>query len=140
MEKNTNKKYYWKIDGRVYEVTKEQYIKYRKEQDRHYYLKKAEKAVQVISFDSLGKNGESGDSFLADESVDIESEVIHKMMLEKLRSALDKLSEEELLLIDLLYTKIKSEREIADIMGKSQCAINKKKVKVLERLKKLLEK
>lgn len=32
-----NKKYYWKMNGYIYEVTKEQYYKYRKEQDRHDY-------------------------------------------------------------------------------------------------------
>lgn len=33
-----SKKYYWKMNGYLYEVSKEQYYEYRKEQDRHIEL------------------------------------------------------------------------------------------------------
>ena len=141
MEKKTDKKYYWKMDGRIYEVTKKQYAEYRKDYDRHKRLKQIEKdeRVEEASFDSLNEKGESGDLFLADPNINVEEEVIHKMMLEKLRTALDKLTEEELFLIDLLYSEIKSEREIAEMTGKSQNAIHKRKKRILRDLKKFLE-
>ena len=61
-------------------------------------------------------------------------------MLDKLKSALNKLSAEELLLIDMLYTQLKSEREISSELGVSKNAVNKRNKKLLGQLKKLLEK
>lgn len=90
--------------------------------------------------DSLGVEGRDGEVFIADSKVNVEEEVVHKIMLDKLKSALNKLSAEELLLIDMLYTQLKSEREIASELGVSQNAVNKRKKKLLGQLKKLLEK
>lgn len=135
-----SRKYYWKIGGYLYEVPKEKYMEYKKEQDRHDYLRKNEQEATILSFDSLGENGRDGESFLADTKVNVEEEVIHNIMLQKLSKALEKLTAEELLLIDRLYTQMKTEREIAEIMGISQKAVNKRKIKLLDKLKKFLEK
>ena len=69
---------------------------------------------------TLGADGMSGESFIADTQINVEEETVHNIMLEKLRGALDKFSAEELLLIDLLYSQTKSERETASILGISQ--------------------
>lgn len=130
-----NKKYYWKMNGYIYEVTKEQYYKYRKEQDRHDYLRKLEEEAVILSLDSLGVEGRDGEVFIADSKVNVEEEVVHKIMLDKLRAALDKLSSEELMLIDLVYTQLKSEREISKITGIPQKSVNNKKKKLLEKLR-----
>ena len=87
-----DKKYYWKMNGYIYEVTKEQYYRYRKEQDRHDYLREAEEEAVILSLDSLGGEGRDGVNFIADPNVNVEDDVIHKIMLDKLRLALDKLS------------------------------------------------
>ncbi len=133
-----SKKYYWKMNGYLYEVSKEQYYEYRREQNRHDYLKKQKQEAVILSLDALGADGMSGESFIADTQINVEEETVHNIMLEKLRGALDKFSAEELLLIDLLYSQTKSERETASILGISQNAVNKKKLKLLGRLKKVL--
>ncbi len=79
----------------------------------------------------------SGESFIADNQINVEEETVQNIMLEKLQCALSKLSAEELLLIDLLYSQTKSEHETASILGISQNAVNKKKHKLLGRLKKI---
>ena len=135
-----SKRYYWKMNGHLYEVVKEQYFEYRKEQDRHNYLKKNEQEAVILSLDALGTEGTSGDVFIADERVNIEEEVVHKLMLEKLKDAISKLSAEELLLIGLLYSQLKSERETVLLLGISQKAVNKRKFKLLGQLKKFMEK
>lgn len=135
-----NKKYYWKANGYLYEVSKEKYFEYKEEQNRHDYLKRNEEEAVILSLDSLGHDGKDGECFIADPNVNVEEEVIHKIMLDKLRTALEKLSAEELLLIDMLYTQMKSEREIASELGISQNAVNKRKSKLLCRLKVFLEK
>ena len=130
-----SKKYYWKMNGYIYEVTKEQYYRYRKEQDRHDYLREAEEEAVILSLDSLGGEGKDGVNFIADPNVNVEEEVVHRIMLDKLRTALDKLSSEELMLIDLLYTQLKSEREISKLTGIPQKTVNNKKKKLLEKLR-----
>ena len=130
-----SKKYYWKMNGYIYEVTKEQYYRYRKEQDRHDYLREAEEEAVILSLDSLGGEGKDGVNFIADPNVNVEEEVVHRIMLDKLRNALDKLSSEELMLIDLLYTQLKSEREISKLTGIPQKTVNNKKKKLLEKLR-----
>ena len=133
-----SKKYYWKMNGHLYEVSEKQYYEYRREQDRHDYLKKQEQEAVILSLGALGVDGMSGESFIADNQINVEEETVQNIMLEKLQCALSKLSAEELLLIDLLYSQTKSERETASILGISQNAVNKKKHKLLGRLKKVL--
>ena len=135
-----SKRYYWKINGYLYEVSEEKYFENKYEQNRHDYLKKNEKEAVILSLDTLGAEGTSGEVFIADERVNVEEEIVHKLMLEKLKTTLGKLSAEELILIDLLYSQLKSEREAALLLGISQNAVNKRKGRLLERLKKLLEK
>lgn len=132
-----SKKYYWKMNGHLYEVSEKQYYEYRREQDRHDYLKKQEQEAVILSLDALGVDGMSGESFIADNQINVEEETVQNIMLEKLQCALSKLSAEELLLIDLLYSQTKSEHETASILGISQNAVNKKKHKLLGRLKKI---
>ena len=132
-----SKKYYWKMNGHLYQVSEKQYYEYRREQDRHDYLKKQEQEAVILSLYALGVDGMSGESFIADNQINVEEETVQNIMLEKLQCALSKLSAEELLLIDLLYSQTKSEHETASILGISQNAVNKKKHKLLGRLKKI---
>ena len=134
-----DKKYYWKMDGNLYEVTKEQYQKLKKEFDHHKRLEKAEKEAVILSFDALSEIGESADKFIADPNINVEEDVIHKIMIEKLRLALDKLSAEELMLIDMVYTQMKSEREISKLTGIPQRTVCYRKNRLLGKLKKLME-
>ena len=59
----------------------------------------------------------------------IEWEQVHKFLLE--------LSKEEQWLIQELYFEERTEREVASILGLSQKAINKRRQKILEKLRKL---
>ena len=54
-----SKKYYWKMNGHLYEVSKEQYFEYRKEQDRHDYLKRNEQEAVILSLDAMGAEGKN---------------------------------------------------------------------------------
>ena len=101
-----SKRYYWKINGYLYEVSEEKYFEYKYEQNRHDYLKKNEKEAVILSLDTLGAEGTSGEVFIADERVNVEEEIVHTLMLEKLKTTLGKLSAEELILIDLLYSQL----------------------------------
>ena len=67
------------------------------------------------------------------------SELLFKaMMIEKLYSAFEHLEKAELELIDALFFQEMTEREYAKKMGVYQSAINKRKLRILEKIKKFL--
>ena len=76
----------------------------------------------------------------ADEQTDIETIVLSRMMRQQLHEAIRSLQEEERYLIIQLFYAERSERELATELGLSQKAINKRRHKILEKLKKFLEK
>ena len=77
---------------------------------------------------------------IADETVNVEEEAIHNMMIEKLRKGLSALSDEELYIIDHLIYQERTERELAKKLNISQNTVHIRKVKILEKLKNFLEK
>ena len=60
-------------------------------------------------------------------------------MLSRLSEAMEKLTEQERLLIYLLFFKGKSERELCAILGIAKTTLHDRKTKILGKLKKLLE-
>ena len=59
--------------------------------------------------------------------------------LEKLHIALQQLTAEELDIITKVFFENMTEREIAKLLGISQVAVNKRKHRILEKLKKIIE-
>ena len=135
-----SKKYYWILDGKYYEVSKETYQKYKKEHDHSKMLREYENEVHIFSLDAMAAEDITGHDIIADTSVNVEEEAIHNLMLEKLREVLKGLSSDELNIIEQIYTYGRTEREMATELGISQVAVHKQKLKVLDKLKKFLEK
>lgn len=135
-----SKKYYWILDGKYYEVSKETYQKYKKEHDHSRMLQRYEEEVHVFSLDAMAAEDITGHDVIADTSVNVEEEAIHNIMLKKLSEVLKGLSPNELYLIEQIYTHEKTEREMSAELGISQNVVHKRKVKILEKLKKFLEK
>ncbi len=79
----------------------------------------------------------SGEELIADESVDVVAEVMHKMELETLRKALLSLSEDEYQLIYDLFLSDPpmKETDIARKLRKTQQMINKDKNRILKKLR-----
>ncbi|MBR3294486.1 MAG: sigma-70 family RNA polymerase sigma factor [Oscillospiraceae bacterium] len=87
--------------------------------------------------DDKDRNLYSGEELVADPSSDIEAQVLHEINLEILHRALKALTDEELYLIEALYLMEKrySEQDLAILMGVSQQAISKKRLRVLAKLR-----
>lgn len=82
---------------------------------------------------------QSGADILVDSAPDVVEQVEKRIMLEKLWASLALLSEEELkMLISLFYLEM-TERDLAREYQISQVAIHKRKQRLLEKLKNLLE-
>ena len=134
-----SKKYYWIIDGKYYEVSKETYQKFKREYDHAKLLQRYENEVYVFSLDAMATEETTGYDVIADLGVNVEETAVHNLMIEKLRDTMKKLDDEELNLIKQIYVDEKTQREIALELGISQNAVNKRKIKLLNKLKKFLE-
>ena len=134
-----DKKYYWIIDGKYYEVSKETYQKYKKEHDHSKMLKEYENEVHIFSLDAMAAEDITGYGVIADTNVNVEDEAIHNIMLSNLRKARETLSSDEQLLLTLLYDEGQTMGEIGKALGVSQQAVSKKHSKIITKLKKILK-
>jgi len=68
-----------------------------------------------------------------------EEQLLRELELEQLREALSMLTEDEMELVELLFYQKKTEREVAELYHLSQNAVNKRRKKVLAKLRRLME-
>jgi RNA polymerase sigma factor (sigma-70 family) len=150
---------YITIDGKEIPVTEEVYRAYkqplwaehkRKEREKRCIISngkgstkrcmddcskcKKQRTGSVLSLDRF----EEEYGFEPSENVDIADMLLDKMLLEELFSALEELDPDNLRILKL-FSIGKSEREIADIVGKSQKTINKRKTKLFAQLRERLK-
>ena len=88
--------------------------------------------------DSLERLIYSAKCQFADDAEGVEDAVIRKDNLRRLRAALDQLSEEERVLIHALFFDERSERELEEMMGVHRMTIHNRKIRILQKLKKML--
>lgn len=74
------------------------------------------------------------------DGINIEDEAINKIMIEKLHQALKQLTDEEYSLISELFFNGRSERNLSREWEIHPMTIHSRKRKILEKLKKLMEK
>lgn len=144
--------FYLRIDGKAVKVSEEVYREYyRGERKERYFMEdlKTEKMMVddeagTVTFipsreDSYERLLENDKQFAAwDEST--ADTAITKIFLEKLEMALHTLSDQELELIQELFYLEKPEREVAALLQVTQNTVNYRKRKVLDKLKRLIEK
>ena len=126
------------LHGMLMEVTPEQYIDFYRIRNRQRYLDKRSAEKGDISIDMLTTPEFNGADILVSGEDDAE-QVASRIMLDKLRDSLGLLTAEEVELIrDVFYNGV-TERDLAVKHGVSQVAIHKRKRRILEKLRKLLE-
>jgi RNA polymerase sigma factor (sigma-70 family) len=155
----TKKERYIKINGKEIPVTEEVYRAYkqpawaehkRKEREKRCYISNGkggtkrctadcskcdkQRTGSVLSLDRF----EEDYGFEPSNHVDIADMVLDRMLLEELYAALEELDPDSRRIMKL-FSIGKSEREIADIIGKSQKAINKRKAKLFTQLRERLK-
>ncbi len=132
--------YYLFVDRVPYEVTREVYVAYQKNVDAGKYQVRKERKHQVVSYDALDERSK-GKAVLvgAKERELVEDLIIKQSIREELKKGLEQLSKEELMLILGLFYFNQSEEALAVKMGVSQSTISRKKVKIIEKLKKFVK-
>ena len=139
------------INGEYIDVTDEIYTVYFKGQRKMSYFEKDLKSERVVK----DKNGDikkiipsredSLDRLLSDNlrqfsdnSESVETVVQTNDEIDKLRIALKQLSADEWVIIKMLFYDEMSERDTAKVLGISQVAVNKRKHRILKKLKKII--
>lgn len=147
--------YYISVNRTLVEVTEEQYLCYYRSKRRMRYFEQdiktetpiRDKAGNITGYapskeDSLERLCDLGADFV-DAQESVEDVTIRALMSDKLYEALDKLPKVERELIDALYFANNgggmSERDYALITRTHHMTIHSRKVRILQKLKKLLD-
>lgn len=132
-------KFFIPLHGMLMEVTEKTYRDFYRDKRRQKYIDERSAENGDFSYDMLTTDDFNGEDILVDTSQEISDTVIHKIMLDKLRDSLVLLSGDEQKLIQEIYFDGLSERNLAEKYGVSQVAIHKRKLRILEKLKKIIE-
>lgn len=132
-------KFFLPLYGMLMEVTAETYKAYYKDQRRQKYIDERSLLNGDVSYDALDTDETLGAEVFADIKTDVESAVINKMTVAELRKAFLLLSPDERELITAIYIQNLTEREYAKQKGVYHNAVHKRKLRILEKLKKFLD-
>lgn len=132
------REYYLYVKGKAVAVSEEVYRAYWKITEHEKYLQRKDWKYDVIPFSAMDYDGHFVDNII-DERVDLEKIVEVKMQIEELNKALATLTKKERELIEAIFYKEESLRSIGKKEKVSYQAIGKRRDKILEKLRKLLE-
>ena len=123
------------VNGKKIYVPDEIYKAYKKQINHEAHLNRLNRKHKVYGFEEYNIDLNS----ILDENVDIEKIIETKMRIEDLYKALDKLNKEEKEVIDSLYFKEMTIRDLAKEQQVSSKKIFNFKKKILKKLKEMLE-
>lgn len=109
-------------------ATEEQYKAYMRPLWRE--DKRQQRQEPIASLDKMYEETE----YEAADTSDLEADIMKEIMIDELRKALDELEEIDRTIMDM-YSRGQSEAEIGQAVGMSQKGVNKRKHKVLLKLK-----
>ena len=131
-----NKEYTLWIDGRPVPVTEQVYKDYYKMKRREKYLEESDTGHGKVSYHALDTDEFGGEEILADSSRNVEDEAITNIMIEKMLNCLHFLTADEHFLVEELYYKCKSQRQLAKESGIPLMTICDRNKRMLEKLRK----
>lgn len=132
------RKYTLVVQKKRIAVSKEVYMAYYHCRDREKYLDELAE-TNNISFEACNEKGIQVEYLLVSAQESIEDRIIMKEMIAKMLRCLTLLEENERMLINELFFKGKSERQLSAETGIPQKTINDRKRKALLKLKKIIE-
>lgn len=103
------------------------------------YLQKLDTKNRLLSLDGFTDSEGNPLDFITDEAVDIAETVVNAVMVDRLKAALPLLSDSEQELIQAIFFDGLSEREVGARLGITQSVVNKRKARILIKLRKIIE-
>ena len=132
------KEYYLYVKGKAVPVSEEVYKDYWKIIENEKYLQRKDWKHNVIPFSALDHAGHFVET-ITDERIDLEKIAEVKMQIEELNKALATFTKKERELMEAIFYREESLRSIGKKEKVSYQAIGKRRDKILEKLRKLLE-
>ena len=131
--------YYIRVRGTLVLVTPEVYKACHQAKRRVKTLYEKDERNGLVSYDSMDTEDMLGEETIPDsDAASVEDIVEDKLLRERLYNCLLQLTTEEQSLIFELFFAQKTEREYAEILGISQKAVNKRRHKMLIKLRRLM--
>ena len=127
------------VQGCLLEVVREQYTDFYRDKERWRYLQKLDAKNSLLSLDGFIVSEGNPLDFIADEAADIAETVVNAVMVDRLKAALHLLSESEQALIHAIFFDGLTEREVGLRLGLTQSGVNKRKARILIKLRKIIE-
>lgn len=129
-----------KSRGVLVDVTEEVYYTYYRMARQANLATEKDEKHGVVSYDALDTDDLLGEETIPNmQSESVEDLAVRSLMCEKLHQCLDKLPESEFKLIHAVYFEGRSERQIAKDSGIPHMTIHDRKMKIQDKLKKLME-
>ena len=123
------------VQGCLLEVVREQYADFYRDRERWRYLQKLDARNSLLSLDGFTDSEGNPLDFIADEAADIAETVVNAVMVDRLKAALPLLSDSEQELIQAIFFDGLSEREVGARLGITQSVVNKRKARILRKLR-----
>ncbi len=127
------------VQGCLFEVVREQYTDFYRDKERWRYLKKLDTNHSLLSLEGFTDSEGNVIDFVVDEAVDVAETVVHALMVDRLKAALPLLLDSEQALIHAIFFEGLSERKVGLRLGVTQSVVNKRKAKILLKLRKIME-
>ena len=135
------KKYTIQIQGLLVEVSEDVYLTYHQMSARDHFLRRKDKKHGLVFYTALDTDEMLGEEIIPDQdSLSVEDTVIAELMVEELQKCLDLLSDSERSLITAMFYEGLSERELSEKTGVHHMTIHNRKIRILKKLKKMMEK
>ena len=133
-----SKEYFIFVEGKRILVSKEVYQAYWHETNKENYQRRLDRENQLLFFCDLDHDG-NFEGNLIDQNVDVEKLVETRQRIEELNRALASLTNEEREIIDALYFRDETTRNVASSFGLHQTSLIRKRNQILKKLKIILE-
>mgnify|MGYP002474030112 CR=1 FL=1 len=127
------------VQGCLLEVMWEQYADFYRDKERWRYLKKLDTNHSLLSLEGFTDSEGNEIDFVVDDVVDVAESAVHAVMVDRLKTALFLLSDSEQALVKAIFFEELSEREVGLRLGITQSVVNKRKAKILAKLRKIME-
>lgn len=135
------KKYRIRIPGACVEVTREVYLTYYRMERHARHLEEKDSDHGTVLYSDMDTECLVGEETIPDLlSPSVEDAALDRLMVDRLRKCLPLLTESEMLLIDALFYQGISERQFSCNTGVPLMTIHNRKIRILGKLKKLIEK
>ena len=131
--------YYLRVGRQLVKVSREVYTAYYQVRNHAIYVERKDKGKGKVLFSDLDTKETVGEAMIPTlGAVNVEELAIANIKKAELRRSLAMLPQKDQALIEALFYDGLSERQYAEALGISQSAVNKRKHRILRKMRKLL--